>query len=101
MILVGSATGLGLWLPIIADVLGFAVLPIGLAEGIVALVVMVLGVDLRVWAAVTLGRFYTTTPMMSEGQKVVTSGPYSRVRHPGYLGEISCSPGRRTVSFAL
>ena len=88
MVLIGAATGLGLWLPLIADFAGVAVLSIDLSEGLVALAVMSLGVGLRVWAAVVLGRYYTTTLMMTEGQTVVASGPYSLIRHPGYLGEI-------------
>jgi len=88
MVLIGAATGMGLWLPLIADFAGVAVFSIDLSEGLVALAVMSLGVGLRVWAAVVLGRYYTTTLMMTEGQTVVASGPYSLIRHPGYLGEI-------------
>jgi len=65
MILVGSATGIGLWLPLIMVLLGVAAYPINLPEGAVALAVMVLGVGIRVWAAMTLGKYYTTTLMMS------------------------------------
>lgn len=85
-VLIGSVTGIGLLLPLILDFLGVDVLPISLAEGFVALAVMVLALGLRVWAAVTLGRFYTTTLKITEGHKVVITGPYARVRHPGYLG---------------
>jgi protein-S-isoprenylcysteine O-methyltransferase Ste14 len=85
-VLIGSVTGIGLWLPLILDVLGVSVFPIGLVEGTVALAVMVLAFGLRVWAAVTLGRFYTTTLKITEGHEVVSTGPYARVRHPGYLG---------------
>jgi len=88
MVLIGAATGLGLWLPLIADFLGFAVFNINLAEGVVALAVMGLAVGVRVWAAVALGKYYTTTLMVTEGQAVFTSGPYALVRHPGYLGEV-------------
>jgi len=88
MLLIGSATGIGLWLPVIADTLGVATFPISRAEGLVALAVMALGVGLRILAAVTLGRYYTTTLMITEDHRVVTVGPYSWVRHPGYLGEI-------------
>jgi len=101
MILVGSATGIGLWLPLIMVLLGVAAYPINLPEGAVALAVMVLGVGIRVWAAMTLGKYYTTTLMMSEGQKVVTAGPYAFVRHPGYLGEIMIWTGFAVVSSNL
>jgi len=88
MLLVGFATGLGLWLPIMVQVLGIAIFQFNVVACLVALAVMLLGVGLRVWAAVSLGAFYTTTLMVTEGQRVVTSGPYTLVRHPGYLGEI-------------
>ena len=88
MVLIGATTGLGLWLPIIGVVLGATVFQFNLAEGILALAVMACGVCLRVWAALTLGSFYTTTLMVTEGQRVVTQGPYAWVRNPGYLGEI-------------
>ena len=88
MLIVGGATGLGLWIPLIADWIGAGVVQIDLTEGLAALAVMVAGVALRVWAAETLGRFYTTTLMVTEGHRVVSSGPYGRVRNPGYLGEI-------------
>jgi len=101
MILVGSATGIGLWLPLIMVFLGTTAFPISLVEGVVALGVMVLGMGIRVWAAITLGTFYTTTLMMSEGQKVITSGPYAFVRHPGYLGEIMIWTGFAVVSSNL
>ena len=98
MILVGSATGIGLWLPLMMVFLGAASFPIDLVGGVVAVAVMILGVGIRVWAAITLGRYYTTTLMMSEGQKVVTSGPYKFIRHPGYLGEIKIWTGFAVVS---
>jgi protein-S-isoprenylcysteine O-methyltransferase len=72
----------------VVDLLGVATFPIGLADGLVALALMTLGVGIRIWAAITLGRFYTTTLMITEGHRVVTNGPYSRIRHPGYLGEM-------------
>jgi len=101
MILVGSATGIGLWLPLVMALLGVAAHPVSLPEGAVALAVMALGVGIRIWAAMTLGRYYTTTLMMSEGQKAVTSGPYALVRHPGSLGEIMIWAGFAVLSSNL
>ena len=88
MLLVGSATGVGLWLPIIFDFLGLGIYHIILVEGVIALAVMVCALGIRIWAAVSLGKYYTTTLMITEGQRVVSTGPYSRIRHPGYLAEI-------------
>jgi protein-S-isoprenylcysteine O-methyltransferase Ste14 len=44
------------------------------------------GVALRQWAARTLGRFFTQSVMIREGHRLITSGPYRWVRHPGYTG---------------
>jgi protein-S-isoprenylcysteine O-methyltransferase Ste14 len=49
-------------------------------------VVMWLGLAVRVWAVVTLGRAFRTTVEVDPGQAVVTRGPYRWVRHPSYLG---------------
>jgi len=101
MLLIGSATGIGLILPLVLDAFGIVVLPVDLVGGLAAFSVMVLGVGLRVWAAITLGQYYTATLMMTEGQKLVTTGPYAWVRHPGYLGEILIWTGLGTLSSNL
>jgi protein-S-isoprenylcysteine O-methyltransferase Ste14 len=48
--------------------------------------VMVLGLALRVWAIVVLGRSFRTTIETHRDQQVVTRGPYKLVRHPSYDG---------------
>jgi protein-S-isoprenylcysteine O-methyltransferase len=45
-----------------------------------------LGIALRLWAARALGSFFTRSIVIREGHRVVTSGPYRIVRHPGYAG---------------
>jgi protein-S-isoprenylcysteine O-methyltransferase Ste14 len=35
-----------------------------------------------------LGRFYTRTLQVVPGHRIIVLGPYSRIRHPGYLGSI-------------
>ena len=47
---------------------------------------MILGLSLRGWAAVTLGKFYTRTLQIIDGQEIVDQAPYSIIRHPGYAG---------------
>jgi protein-S-isoprenylcysteine O-methyltransferase len=44
------------------------------------------GLLLRATAMRTLGRHYTLTPVVLSGHRLVTSGPYRLVRHPGYAG---------------
>jgi protein-S-isoprenylcysteine O-methyltransferase len=101
MLLIGVTLGVGLWLPLAMDVLGFAVFPINIAEGLVGLIVMLFGLGLRVWAAVTLGGYYTRTLMTTEGHRVVTTGPYARIRHPAYLGVILLWSGFGVLSSNL
>ncbi|MFE3770703.1 methyltransferase family protein [Streptomyces sp. NPDC059122] len=44
------------------------------------------GTALRLWAIVTLGRFFRGTVHIQHGHRVVASGPYRYVRHPAYTG---------------
>jgi protein-S-isoprenylcysteine O-methyltransferase Ste14 len=50
--------------------------------------VAVIGIGLRVWSVVTLGRFFQLIVVVQEGHQVVQSGPYQLVRHPSYLGAL-------------
>jgi len=52
----------------------------------VGIFVIVAGAALRLWAIVTLGRWFTYDVRVAEGQPVVTTGPYRWVRHPSYTG---------------
>jgi protein-S-isoprenylcysteine O-methyltransferase Ste14 len=47
------------------------------------------GLGLRAWGMRTLGRAYTRTLRTTSEQRLVTTGPYRWVRHPGYLGSIA------------
>jgi len=49
-------------------------------------VLVTLGISLRLWAASALGPFFTQTVTIREGHRVIASGPYRFVRHPGYTG---------------
>jgi protein-S-isoprenylcysteine O-methyltransferase len=56
------------------------------ARTAVALALLLGGLALR-WAAIAaLGRWFTTDVAVRPGQRVVTSGPYRRLRHPSYAG---------------
>ncbi|MFI6686960.1 methyltransferase family protein [Streptomyces sp. NPDC050485] len=44
------------------------------------------GIGLRLWAIVTLGRFFRGTVHVQRDHQVVRSGPYRWVRHPAYSG---------------
>jgi protein-S-isoprenylcysteine O-methyltransferase Ste14 len=45
-----------------------------------------LGIALRQWAVLTLGRFFTVAVRVADDQVVVDRGPYHWVRHPSYTG---------------
>jgi protein-S-isoprenylcysteine O-methyltransferase Ste14 len=56
--------------------------------GWVALGTLECGIALRLWSFHTLGRYFTFTVQTSADQPVITAGPYSVIRHPGYAGII-------------
>ncbi len=65
----------------------------GLAElpelaGWCGVALMLAAVGVRVWAARTLGAFYTRTLRTTAGQRIVSAGPYRVIRHPGYAAAI-------------
>ena len=44
------------------------------------------GIVLRQWSIAVLGRYFSRTVGVQEGQEVVDRGPYRLVRHPAYTG---------------
>jgi protein-S-isoprenylcysteine O-methyltransferase Ste14 len=50
------------------------------------LVIGWLGLLLRWWSFVSVGRYFTVTVQTSEDQVVVERGPYRVLRHPSYTG---------------
>ncbi|MFE6690174.1 methyltransferase family protein [Streptomyces sp. NPDC057743] len=53
---------------------------------VVLLLVVWCALGFRLWAIVTLGRFFRGTVHIQHGHRVVTAGPYRWVRHPAYTG---------------
>ena len=53
-----------------------------------ALVAMLAGLGLRVWAVVTLGRFFTWFITVYDDHQVIRSGPFRFIRHPAYGGAL-------------
>ena len=47
---------------------------------------MIAGIVLRQWSIAVLGRYFSRTVGVQEGQAVVDRGPYRLVRHPSYTG---------------
>jgi len=44
------------------------------------------GLLMRFWSIAALGKFYTNLVAFQQDHKVVKSGPYKFIRHPGYAG---------------
>ncbi len=70
----------------VLDALRLGTLPLWVAW--VGVVLALCGLLMRTWANRVLGRFYTRTLRVAEGQAIVQDGPYRVIRHPGYLGMI-------------
>ena len=47
---------------------------------------IVIGISFRAWAVNRLGKFFTATVQIKEDHNLITSGPYTIVRHPSYSG---------------
>jgi protein-S-isoprenylcysteine O-methyltransferase len=54
----------------------------------IALLLMIAGLLIRTWAVFTLGGYFTWHITVEKNQRVVKSGPYAYIRHPGYLGAL-------------
>ncbi|MEY2496612.1 MAG: hypothetical protein QOD12_168 [Verrucomicrobiota bacterium] len=81
------AIGLGVWLSIQARSLWpQASLPSWCFEAGVAL--FVLGILLRWYSIIHLGRFFTVDVAIAADHQVVDTGPYRFVRHPSYTGAL-------------
>ena len=100
-LLIGFAFGAGLLLPLVIDIVDVGLFSLDLVEGFLALAIMMIGIGFRVWAATALGRYYTRTLLTTVEQRVVKVGPYTRIRHPGYLGDILLWSGFGVLSSNL
>lgn len=56
-------------------------------------VLLAAGIAVRVWAIQTLGKHFTATVTLTDGHRLVRSGPYRWVRHPSYLGAFMAITG--------
>jgi protein-S-isoprenylcysteine O-methyltransferase Ste14 len=71
------------------------------ASKLVGLALQAGGLALRFWSMRTLGDFYSRTLRTQEEQRVVETGPYRLVRHPGYLGSLLIWAGFALTSGSL
>jgi protein-S-isoprenylcysteine O-methyltransferase Ste14 len=57
------------------------------------LVLVGLGFALIFWSGFALGRFYSADVTIQKDHRLVTIGPYRRIRHPRYLGALFVAIG--------
>jgi protein-S-isoprenylcysteine O-methyltransferase Ste14 len=51
-----------------------------------AIIFFALGIAIRWWSIIVLGRFFTVDVTIEKDHEVVQAGPYRLVRHPSYTG---------------
>jgi protein-S-isoprenylcysteine O-methyltransferase Ste14 len=71
---------------------GFAYSGVALLPGYffyIGIPLMILGIIIRHWAIVVLGRFFSLSVRIAQDHRVVDSGPYRLVRHPSYTGALT------------
>lgn len=57
-----------------------------------------LGIAVRTWAIVALGRLFTVDVAILEGHRLVVTGPYRWLRHPSYSGVMAAVLGLGILS---
>lgn len=54
----------------------------------IGFVIFAAGILLREWAIYVLGKHFTVRVQVREKARLITHGPYSRIRHPSYTGTL-------------
>ena len=86
VVIAGVGIGIGGGV-LIAAHLTWAAIPFGrVVLFVVGIVLMVLGIALRAWSVIVLGRNFTVYVQVRDEQPVVDTGPYRLLRHPSYTG---------------
>ena len=84
--LIALSTFLSLMIAFLFASSGIASLPSGAFY--LGISLMIAGILLRQWSIAVLGRYFSRTVGVQEGQAVVDRGPYRLVRHPAYTGSL-------------
>ena len=84
--LIALSTFLSLTIAFLFALSGIASLPTGAFY--IGIGLMIAGILLRQWSIAVLGRYFSRTVGVQEGQVVVDRGPYRLVRHPAYTGSL-------------
>ena len=82
---IGLSIFLGIWL---SRAMPDARLPWPQQTYLIGLAVFVLGLLLRWWSIITLGRFFTVQVAIASDHRLIESGPYRVLRHPSYTGAL-------------
>lgn len=86
VVILGFGIGIGGGI-LIALHLTWAAITVGrLALFVVGIAIMVLGLVVRAWSVIVLGRNFTVYVQVRDEQPVVDTGPYRLLRHPSYTG---------------
>lgn len=64
-----------------------------LPDLIVGVVLFVIGLALRWYSIVHLGRFFTVNVAIAQDHRVIDTGPYRYIRHPSYTGALTAFLG--------
>jgi protein-S-isoprenylcysteine O-methyltransferase len=64
-----------------------------LPDLVVGCILFFIGLSLRWYAIIHLGRFFTVNVAIAQDHRVVDTGPYHYIRHPSYTGAITAFLG--------
>ena len=67
--------------------------PDNMAARVIGVVLCALGIGLAIWARANLGRNWGMPMSRKENPELVTTGPYTFIRHPIYTGTITAMLG--------
>jgi protein-S-isoprenylcysteine O-methyltransferase Ste14 len=68
---------------------------------VVSIPIILFGVVLGAWASKVLGQQASDAPIVWEKHNLITTGPYSRIRHPGYTARMIIDLGVFLLFFNL
>jgi len=85
-VVAGVYTAMLLVLPAVMGLdVGRGLSSLGIEFAVAGVIMFVIGGALSTWAMV-VNKWFVTTVIVQKGQRVVSTGPYAIVRHPGYGG---------------
>jgi protein-S-isoprenylcysteine O-methyltransferase Ste14 len=97
LVLLTPAYALIFWRRLAVGWLAERFLPDTRALRLVALLLVIAGLSLAVWARRHLGEFWSGRVTLKVDHQLIQSGPYARIRHPIYSGLLLATAG--TVLF--